>query len=292
MCDDRTERENQAFLKNGKKISRRKFNQMSAGAGLAMMLPPVANAQQVTSSHVEVTTPDGTADCFYVHPASGRHPAVLVWPDIFGLREAFETMGTRLAQSGYSVLVVNPFYRTQKAPTSEPGASFNDPDTRNKLIALAGTLNADTHFQDAEAFVTWLDAQDEVDTSRGVGTTGYCMGGPMVMRTVAAVPHRFKAGATFHGGASLASDAPDSPHLLIPQTDARMLHCIAANDDASAPDMKNQLRQAYADAGIAAEIEVYDAQHGWCALDSQVYDMAEAERAWGRLLVLFEQALA
>lgn len=291
MCDERTERETQAFLKK-QKISRRRFNKMSAGAGLAMMLPPVANAQQVTSAHVEVTTPDGTADCFYVHPSTGKHPAVLVWPDIFGLREAFETMGTRLAQSGYSVLVVNPFYRTQKAPTSEPGADFNDPDTRNKLISLAGTLNARTHFQDAEAFITWLDAQDEVDTSRGAGTTGYCMGGPMVMRTVAAVPHRFKAGATFHGGASLASDAEDSPHRLIPQTDARMLHCIAANDDASAPNMKNMLRQAYADAGIPAEIEVYNAQHGWCALDSRVYDMAEAERAWGRLLVLFEQGLA
>ena len=199
MCDERTWKEDKAYL-GKKKLSRRQFNRLTAGASVAMMLPPVANAQQVTSSHVEITTPDGVADCFYVHPASGKHPAVLVWPDIFGLRDAFETMGTRLAQSGYSVLVVNPFYRIQPAPTSEPGADFNDPDTRNSLFSMMGSLNAQTHFTDAQAFLGWLDQQDEVDTSRGAGTTGYCMGGPMVMRTVAAVPDRFKAGATFHGG--------------------------------------------------------------------------------------------
>ena len=199
MCDERTAKDNEAFLKKKGKVTRRKFNKMSAGAGLAMMLPPVANAQQVTSSNVEVTTPYGKADCFYVHPTSGTHAAVLVWPDIFGLRPAFETMGTRLAQSGYSVLVVNPFYRLQKAPTSEPGADFSDPDTRNMLFSQMGSLTPETQFQDAEAFVTWLDAQDEVDTSRGIGTTGYCMGGSIVMRTAAAMPHRVLAGATFHG---------------------------------------------------------------------------------------------
>lgn len=291
MCDERTWKENQAHL-GKKKLSRRQFNRFTAGASVAMMLPPVANAQQVTSSHVEITTPDGVADCFYVHPASGKHPAVLVWPDIFGLRDAFETMGTRLAQSGYSVLVVNPFYRIQPAPTSEPGADFNDPDTRNRLFSLMGSLTAQTHFTDAEAFLGWLDQQDEVDTSRGAGTTGYCMGGPMVMRTVAAVPDRFKAGATFHGG-GLATDAADSPHLLIPHTQASMLHAIAANDDEASPTVKDTLRDAYAAAGIDAEIEVYtDTLHGWCAIDSQVYNMAQAERAWGRLLALFETALA
>jgi len=291
MCDERTWKEDQAYL-GKKKLSRRQFNRFTAGASVAMMLPPVANAQQVTSSHVKITTPDGVADCFYVHPASGKHPAVLVWPDIFGLRDAFETMGTRLAQSGYSVLVVNPFYRIQPAPTSEPGADFNDPDTRNRLFSLMGSLTAQTHFTDAEAFLGWLDDQDEVDTSRGAGTTGYCMGGPMVMRTVAAVPDRFRAGATFHGG-GLATDAEDSPHLLIPQTRASMLHAIAANDDEASPTVKDTLRDAYAAAGINAEIEVYTGTlHGWCAIDSQVYNMDQAERAWSRLLALFETALA
>ena len=292
MCDERTESENAAFLNKKSKVTRRKFNKLTAGASLAMMLPPIANAQQTVSSNVEVTTPGGIADCFYVHPASGSHAAVLVWPDIFGLRPAFEAMGTRLAQSGYSVLVVNPFYRLQKAPTSPEGADFSDPDTRNMLMSQMGSLTPEIQFQDAEAFVTWLDAQDEVDTSRGIGTTGYCMGGSIVMRTAAAMPHRIKAGATFHGGNGMASDAPDSAHLLIPRTTARMLHALAANDDAQAPQVKNVLAQAYRDAGIEAEIEVYNAQHGWCSLDSAVYDEGEAERAHGRLLALFESALA
>lgn len=292
MCDERTARENAALFKKEGKVSRRKFNKMSAGAGLAMMLPPVVNAQAITSSNVEITTPDGVADCYFVHPASGSHAAVLIWPDILGLRPAFEMMGDRLAQSGYSVLVVNPFYRSSRAPVVEEGASFADPDVRNTVFALAGQLNADTHFQDAEAFVTWLDAQDSVDTTRGIGTTGYCMGGPMVMRSVAAVPHRFRAGATFHGG-GLASDAENSPHLLIPETNASMLHAVAANDDEASPDTKNVLRDAYAAAGIKAEVEVYTGtMHGWCPPDSDVYNEAQAERAWTRLLALFDTALA
>ena len=291
MCDEKTLRDNEAyFKKNG--ITRRKFNKLSAGAGLAMALPPVANAQSITRSNVEITTPDGVADCYFVHPASGSHAAVLVWPDILGLRPAFEMMGERLAQSGYSVLVVNPFYRSARAPVVEEGASFSDDNVRNTVFALAGELNETTHFQDAEAFATWLDAQDSVDTSRGIGTTGYCMGGPMVMRSVAAVPHRFRAGATFHGG-GLATDADNSPHLLIPQTNASMLHAVAANDDESNPAAKEILREAYADAGISAEVEVYEGTlHGWCPPDSDVYNEAQAERAWSRLLALFDTALA
>ena len=292
MCDEKTQQEVEIYLKKQNKLTRRKFNKMSAGAGLAMMLPPVANAQEVRSSYVDVTTPDGVADCYFVHPASGSHAAVIVWPDILGLRPAFETMGTRLAQSGYSVLVVNPFYRSEKAPVVEVGASFGDPETRSAVLALAGRLNEETHFQDAEAFVTWLDAQEEVDTSRGIGTTGYCMGGPIVMRTVAAVPHRMMAGATFHGG-GLATEQENSPHLLIPNTQAQMLHAIAANDDESNPTAKETLRDAYDAAGISAEIEVYtETLHGWCPPDSQVYHMAQAEHAWNRLLVLFDEALS
>lgn len=292
MCDEKTVRDNEAFLKKQGKFTRRKFNKMTAGAGLAMALPPVANAQQVISSNVEITTPDGVADCFFVHPATGAHAAVLVWPDILGLRPAFEMMGERLAQSGYSVLVVNPFYRGARAPVVGEGASFQDESVRNTVFPLAGQLNEETHFQDAEAFVTWLDAQDEVDSSRGIGTTGYCMGGPMVMRTVAAVPHRLRAGATFHGG-GLATDTDNSPHLLIPQTQASMLHAIAANDDEQDPQAKVTLRQAYDAAGIAAEIEVYEGTlHGWCPPDSAVYHEDQAERAWSRMLALFETALA
>jgi carboxymethylenebutenolidase len=291
MCDERTYQDNLEFKNNERQVSRRQFNKISAGAGLAIMLPPVANAQEITSSHVEVTTPDGIADCYYTHPVSGSHAAVIIWPDIFGLRPAFETMGDRLAQSGYAVLVVNPFYRLQPAPTSN-STDLSDPENRNKLFGMMSTLTAETNTQDAEAFVTWLDAQKEVDTSRGVGTTGYCMGGPLVMRSVAAVPHRFRAGATFHGG-GLATDDDSSPHLLIPETNASMLHAIAANDDESNPVAKDMLREAYGAADISAEIEVYEGTlHGWCPPDSTVYYEEQAERAWSRLLALFDNALA
>jgi carboxymethylenebutenolidase len=260
---------------------------------MAMMLPTVANAQDVTETDVEVTTPDGVADCYFVHPSSGRHAAVIIWPDILGLRPAFRTMGKRLAQSGYSVVVVNPFYREARSPVVEEGASFGDPEVRSLVIGMMGNLSPETHVTDARAMVSFLDQQASVDTGRKIGTTGYCMGGAMVMRTVAGVPDRLGAGGTFHGGNGLANDAADSPHLTIPDSTAHMLHCVAANDDEGAPEVKVTLRDAYTTAGIPAEIEVYEGtMHGWCALDSAVYHEAQAERAWGRLLALFESALA
>ncbi len=290
MCDEHTQKDADELGRSG--ITRRQFGKLSAAAGVAMMWPPVANAQGVTETDVEVTTPDGVADCYFVHPASGQHPAVLVWPDILGLRPAFRAMGNRLAQSGYSVLVVNPFYRDARSPVVGEGASFAQPEIRDKVLPMARNLNAETHFTDAQAFVSFLDQQGAVHTGRKIGTTGYCMGGPMVMRTVAAVPDRLGAGATFHGG-GLATDADDSPHLLIPRTTAHTLHCVAANDDERDPEAKDTLRAAYAAASLPAEIEVYEGTlHGWCPPDSQVYNEAQAERAWSRLLVLFESALA
>ncbi|MDF1766463.1 MAG: dienelactone hydrolase family protein [Gammaproteobacteria bacterium] len=301
MCDLDTLRDADAFLagvKAGEKkdkiasLSRREFGVLSAVAGAGMLLPPVANAQSVTESDVEITTADGVADCYFVHPSQGSHAAVIVWPDILGLRPAFREMGKRLAQSGYSVLVVNPFYRDARSPVVGEGASFSQPDVRNIVLPMARNLNADTHFMDARAMVAFLDAQASVDTSRRIGTTGYCMGGPMVMRTVAAVPERLGAGGTFHGG-GLATDADNSPHLLIPETQSAMLHCVAANDDEADPVAKDTLSSAYAAAGLSAEIEVYTGTlHGWCPPDSQVYDETQAERAWSRLLALFEIALA
>jgi carboxymethylenebutenolidase len=301
MCDLDTQRDADAFLagvKAGEKkdkiasLSRREFGVLSAVAGAGMLLPPVANAQSVTESDVEITTADGVADCYFVHPSQGSHAAVIVWPDILGLRPAFREMGKRLAQSGYSVLVVNPFYRDARSPVVGEGASFSQPDVRNIVLPMARNLNADTHFMDARAMVAFLDTQTSVDTSRRIGTTGYCMGGPMVMRTVAAVPERLGAGGTFHGG-GLATDADNSPHLLIPETQSAMLHCVAANDDEADPVAKDTLSSAYAAAGLSAEIEVYTGTlHGWCPPDSQVYDETQAERAWSRLLALFEIALA
>ena len=292
MCDEETQKEVEEYLRSHPEITRRDFTKLATGAGLALMFPPMVNAQAVSERDVNIETPDGVADCYFVYPSMGAHAAVLVWPDILALRPAFREMGKRLARSGYAVLTVNPFYRDAHAPVVGRGASFSQPEIRNHVLPMARNLNAETHFTDARAFAAWLDDQPEVDTNRGIGTTGYCMGGPMVMRTVAAVPDRFAAGATFHGG-GLATNAPDSPHLLIPQTQAQILHCIAENDDDNDPQAKVKLRDAYDAAGIAAEIEVYeDAMHGWCAIDSQVYHEAQAEHAWSRLLNLFQNALA
>jgi len=292
MCDEQTQHDADEFLRRSG-VTRREFGKVSAAAGMAMMLPTVANAQDVTETDVEVTTPDGVADCYFAHPSSGRHAAVIIWPDILGLRPAFRTMGKRLAQSGYSVVVVNPFYREARSPVVEEGASFGDPEVRSLVIGMMGNLSPETHVTDARAMVAFLDQQASVDTGRKIGTTGYCMGGAMVMRTVAGVPDRLGAGGTFHGGNGLANDAADSPHLTIPDSTAHMLHCVAANDDEGAPEVKVTLRDAYATAGIPAEIEVYEGtMHGWCALDSAVYHEAQAERAWSRLLALFESALA
>ncbi len=288
MCDERTDADNTKYLR-AREMTRRQFGAVSAGAGLAMLLPRAANAQAVTESEVDVTTPDGVADSYFVHPATGAHPGVLIWPDAFGLRPAKRQMAKRLAESGYSVLVVNQYYRSQRAPITD---STDFGALRDVLMPLMGTLNAETHMSDARAFVSFLDSQSSVDGNRKMGTMGYCMGGPITMRTAAAVPDRIGAAASFHGG-GLVTDQPDSPHLLVPQMQAHYLFAIAANDDENQPEAKDVLREAFDEAGLPAEIEVYEgALHGWCPPDSQVYFEAQAERAWSRLLALFETALA
>src|SRR5579863_5776455 len=241
MCDqDHFEDDKQQFEALGL-VTRRQFG-ILLGAGVAMMLPSVANAAEVTESEVTITTPDGTADCYFVHPSTGTAPGVLIWPDIFGLRPAFRQMGKRLAESGYAVLVVNPFYRTQRAPTAPEHPDFNDPATRSALMDLMHTLTPGTTVTDAHAFIAWLDSQPAVDRKRRMGTTGYCMGGPLTMRTAAAVPQRVGAGGSFHGG-GLVTDKPDSPHLLVPKMKAHYLFAIAENDDQKQPDAKNVLRE-------------------------------------------------
>ena len=291
MCDqDHYETDLKKYLARVN-LTRRDLGVLSMGVGLAAMLPRAANAVDVKESDVEIKTPDGTADCYFVHPASGAAAGVLIWPDILGLRPAFRQMGKRLAESGYSVLVVNPFYRNKRSPVVPEGATF-DEATRAIVFPLAQALNATTHVTDAKAFIAWLDTQAAVDKNKKVGTMGYCMGGPITMRTAAAVPNRVGAGASFHGG-GLVTKNPDSPHLLVPQMKAQYLFAIADNDDEREPDSKNVLRETFDKAGLKAEIEVYKgAMHGWCPPDSQVYDEAQAERAWSRLLALFERALA
>ena len=291
MCDEDTLRDAEEHLRRSGSLTRRAFGALSVGTGLAMLLPRAAAALQVTAANVEISTPDGTADCYFVHPSSGAHPGVLVWPDALGLRPAFEQMGRRLAESGYAVLVVNPYYRSARAPVVAEGATFRDDATRNTIMPLMRSLSAETNVTDAKAFVAFLDAQDAVASDRKMGTTGYCMGGSITMRTAAALPDRIGAGASFHGG-RLVTDAPDSPHRLVGKIQAHYLFAIAENDDKKQPEAKTVLREAFAAAGLPAEIEVYAGTlHGWCPPDSAVYHEAQAERAWSRLLALFETAL-
>jgi carboxymethylenebutenolidase len=272
-------------------VSRRQFGALAVGTGLSMMVPALASAADLSDADVDIKTPDGTADAYFVHPAKGRFPAVLIWPDIFGLRPAFKEMARRLAGDGYAVLVVNPFYRSKRAPTAPDHPDFQDPATRSALMALMGSLTPETAVTDAKAFVPWLDAQPAVDKKKKMGVTGYCMGGPFTLRTAATFPNRIGAGGSFHGG-GLVTNKPDSPHLLIPQVKAQFLFAIAENDDQKQPEAKDVLRDAFAKANLHAEIEVYaGAQHGWCPPDSAMYNHDQAEKAWSRQLVLFKTAL-
>jgi len=281
-------------------ISRRDFV-VSIGAGIVAASGATASAQMpVMEMNVTIKTPDGNSDAVFVHPTTGRYPGVLIWSDAFGLRPVFRDMAKRLAAQGYSVLVPNPFYRTAKAPvlTEAEMASFNfgNPEHRAKLMPLMGGLNAPGAAErDATAYVAWLDAQPQVDRTKKVGTQGYCMGGPLVMRTAATVPDRVGAVASFHGG-GLVTDQPTSPHLLIPKIKARLLVAIAENDDKQQPAAKDELKKAFAAAKLPAEVEVYPAQHGWCMADAPaatgpIYNKEQAERAWGKLTALYKAAL-
>jgi carboxymethylenebutenolidase len=248
----------------------------------------LAKALAVTESDVSVTTPDGNADGYFVHPASGAAAGVLIWPDIFGLRPAFRQMGKRLAESGYSVLVVNPFYRVKKAPTATQGAATPIAE----VLPLGRALNEPSQMTDAKAFVGWLDQQPCVAKNRKIGTQGYCMSGPIAFRTAAAMPDRVGAVASFHGG-GLVNDTPNSPHLQAAKSHAQFLVAIAASDDRRSPNEKTVLKDTFAKAGLTAEVEVYEgAAHGWCPPDSSVYNEPQAEKAWSRLLALYEKALA
>ena len=287
---------------DNEEITRRDFVSMTVAAGLTAVTGAHASAQQqVVETNVEIKTADGTCDAAFIHPASGAHAAVLIWTDAFGLRPSMRDLAKRLAAEGYSVLVPNPFYRVARAPVFENASNFNfaDQAQRAKLTPLMGSITAaGAPERDAAAFIAWLDMQQRVDRTKRVGTQGYCMGGPLVVRTAAAVPNRVGAGASFHGGGLVTANA-DSPHLLAPKIKGRMYFGIAANDDMQQPDAKTRLKEAFDAAKVPAEVEVYpQAQHGWCVPDmplqangQPIYSKADADRAWGKLLALYKAGL-
>jgi len=287
---------------DSKELGRRDFVGLSVAAGiLATAGQAGAAGLEVVETDVEIKTPDGTCDAAYFHPKAGSHPGVLIWPDAFGLRPSFRGIARRLAAEGYSVLVPNPFYRLTKAPFTDASTfNFGNPDDRAKITPLMASVNAPGAAEkDAVAYIAFLDAQKEVNKSKKIGTQGYCMGGPLVVKTCATLPNRVGAGGSFHGG-GLVTDKPDSPHLLASKIKARMYFGIASNDDKTQPDAKDKLKESFAAANVPAEIEVYsDAQHGWCVPDmpkqangEPIYNKPDAEKAWGKLLVLYKTALA
>ncbi len=317
MCDPLTEAENAAFLKAAA-LNRRQVTMIGSsalavgtlsacggigigvgaggfgsgigvGAGVSTSLGGRAEVPP-KGAMVQIALTDGPCDAFFVAPSSGKHPAVILWPDVAGLRDAYHQMATRLAGEGYAVLEVNPYYRAAKSPVLSTFAEWRTEAGQATIAPMRAALTPDAITRDAAGLVAWLDQQPQVDTARKIAAIGYCMGGPFTFRTAAAAPGRVGAIASFHGG-GLATDAPDSPHLLIAKFNAAMLIAIAQNDDERDPKAKETLRAAADASGRFAEIEVYPAQHGWCTIDSPVYDVVQADRAWGRMVALFEANL-
>ena len=285
MCDDFTAHEEEAALA-AQGLNRREFAALSGIAALLAAMPAAAAAPALAERKVRIPTADGVADAQFIYPKRGRHPGVILWPDIAGPRDAYTVMARRLAEAGYAVLVVNQYYRSAPAPILNSIAEWRTAEGQAKLAPMIAQITAESVARDAKAYVAFLDSKKPVDKRRGIGTQGYCMTGPFTIRTAAAVPGRVKAAASFHGG-GLVTAKPDSPHLLFASTSASYLIAIARNDDARAPSDKDTLRTAAAAAKRPAEIEVYNGDHGWCTLDAPVYDKAEAERAWARLLALY-----
>lgn len=288
MCDETTsETHDRALATRG--LTRRSFAALGAAAALGACASNGSERPgegELVEETVRITTADGIADAFFVHPAKGRWPGVVMWPDIAGVREAMRIMARRLASAGHAVLVVNQYYRSQPAPVMESFSEFMDPEGRKKAMALYATVTPELVMRDAKAFVAFLDTQRAVDAKRGIASNGYCMGGSFAVRTAAARPDRVRAAASFHGG-GLVNDRADSPHRLLAGTRASYLFAVARDDDAKAPGDKDALRKAAQEAGRLAGIAVYPADHGWCVPDSPVYDPTQADLAFERMLALF-----
>ena len=271
MCDSDN---NQSFVVDASFTRRSIMLTMSSVVAVAS-LPACAAAANVTESDVTVRTPDGSADAALFHPAgAGSWPAVLMWPDILGLRPVFREMGRRLAAEGY---VTGPF-------------DFNDAKQVQPLLALKATLTDAAINKDAAAFISFLDAQKQTNRRKAAGVQGYCFSGPFAFHTAAVRSDRIRAVGTFHGGGLVTKDA-NSPHLLIPKTKASFVVAIARNDDQKQPDAKDVLKATFAAAKRPAVVEVYPADHGWCVAGSPTYDHASAEKAWAELLRLYRANL-
>ncbi len=288
MCDDATATaEEQALARKG--LSRREFAALGASAALAGCAGGAMDGDdnsEIREGIVEITTADGVADAFFVRPAKGAHPGIVMWPDIAGLRDAFKIMARKLAADGFAVLVVNQYYRGGPAPVMQSFSEFRTPEGQEKIKPLREALTAEAITRDAKAYVAFLDGDPAVDKKRRIGSNGYCMGGPFTVRTAAAAPNRVGAAVSLHG-AGLVTEAPDSPHRLLAGTKASYMVAVARNDDAKDPASKETFRKAAESAGRPVDVEVYAADHGWTVPDSPAWDPTEADRAWLKMVALF-----
>ncbi len=279
-------------------ISRRQFGALTGAAVLAACASGETEGNAATAMAglkergVSFTTPDGTMDGFFVQPEKGKHAAVILWPDIASIRESKRNIARTLASAGYSVLVVNPFYRDVAGEQFADFAAFIAGGGFQKVGPWRGKLNAEAIMRDAAAAVSWLDGQDGVDTAKGIGTQGYCMGGPFTIWSAAAVPGRIKAAASFHGGGLVRAGNPMSPHALLGKVDASLLIAVAQDDDAKAPTDKVTFADAAKAAEVPATVTVYAGDHGWMVPDSPAYNTAAAAKGEADLKALYGAALA
>ena len=291
MCDESTSQAYSDYAAGGGEINRRAFSKLMATGAIAAIFPQFAAAENVSTRMVSVKTPEGEMDAMFAFPKGKPSPAVLMWPDIKGLRPAFEAMAQRLASQGYAVLVVNPFYRDLQGLALPDGVSFPSKEAFAILRPMRAKLTPTAVDSDTAALFQFLDQQPEVDSGKKKSVLGYCMSGTFTMQAAVLAPDSVGAVASFHGG-GLATGEPDSPHLNIGQSKAAALHAIAQDDDAKAPEMKNLLVQAYSEAQLPATVQVFSGTaHGWCPPDSKVYNETQAEAAWQMMSELLEKNL-
>ena len=240
---------------------------------------------------IDIKTRDGVCPTYVYRPAgAGPWPAVLVFMDGLAIRPAMLEIGERLATHGYFVVLPDLFYRSGPYEPMDPHTVFADPEKRKmlmeKFFAPATPANV---MSDTRAFLDYIAAQREVRQG-GIGTTGYCMGGLMSLTAAGTYPEEIVATASYHGG-RLATNAPDSPHLLAPKIKSRVYIAGAIEDQSFPDEMKARLEQALTEAGVDHVIETYPAKHGWVFRDTPVYDAEASERHWRSLLELFAATL-
>ena len=277
-------------------VNRRQFGALSGAAALAACASGGSESVAQTmpglkERGVSFPTPDGTLDGFFVQPDSGKHAAVILWPDIASIREAKRGIARKLASAGFAVLVVNPYYRDVTGEQFADFAAFIADGGFQKVGPWRSKLTPEAIMRDATAIVDWLDRQEGVDQAQGIGTQGYCMGGPFTIWSAAAVPGRIKAAASFHGGGLVRPNNPMSPHALLGTVDADLLIAVAQDDDAKAPTDKAVFAESAKAADVDAVVTVYPGNHGWMVSDSPAYDATAAARGEADLKALYAKAL-